>query len=195
MAAYPADNAVLEVLPALWETGSVSQSPYGNETSDQVNFYGQPVDPQPQPAPVDFGATSPDYSYPSYADPAQPDPGYVDPASYSYAQPGVGYATAPTYNALTPYVATGYHYYQQPEHPAGTSSLVWGLLGMFVFPPLAYVALGVASRGRSEMQAEPGRYRDGGQLTAGWILGIIGSVLCSLYILMGLLFLAFMLAL
>ena len=42
---------------------------------------------------------------------------------------------------------------------------------------------------------DPGRYGDTGQLTAGWILGIIGSVLCSIYILFILFMLAVVLAL
>ena len=182
----------------------MSQYPYANDPGE-VNFYGQPSPPsQPaQSAPIDYLAPGydPGYDPQGYASaaPTYTDPGYAeytDPTSYSYAQPGVGYSVPTSYNTVAPYVpTTGYYYHRVPEHPSSTPALVWGLLGLFIFPPFAYVALAMGARGRREVAMDPGRYGDTGQLTAGWILGIIGSVLCSIYILFILFMLAVVLAL
>ena len=130
----------------------MSQYPYANDPGE-VNFYGQPSPPsQPaQSAPIDYLAPGydPGYDPQGYASaaPTYTDPGYAeytDPTSYSYAQPGVGYSVPTSYNTVAPYVpTTGYYYHRAPEHPSSTPALVWGLLGLFIFPPFAYVALAV----------------------------------------------------
>lgn len=69
-------------------------------------------------------------------------------------------------------------------HPLATRTLVLGVLGLVVFPPLAFVALWFGAKGRADVRAHPNSYRDSGALNAGWILGIVGSVLCTVYIML-----------
>lgn len=85
----------------------------------------------------------------------------------------------------------GYHqhfgpagYY--PQHPWATIVLVFGILGLvlglstligFLLSPVAWIMGQIA---RKKVRA--GEYAPSGALTAGWILGIIGSVFCVLMI-------------
>lgn len=73
------------------------------------------------------------------------------------------------------------------EHPSGTTVLVLGILGLvlgfacclgFVLSPIAW-AKGASAR--KEMQAAPGiTWTNGGQVTAGWVCGIIGTAFVAL---------------
>ena len=76
------------------------------------------------------------------------------------------------------------YYGGPPVHPQATTTLVLGVLGLVAFPPLALGALWLGRKGRAEVRANPSAYRDSGALNAGWILGIVGSVLCTLYIML-----------
>lgn len=69
------------------------------------------------------------------------------------------------------------------EHPSATTSLVLGILGLVLFPPLAPVAWAMAARGRREAALQPGRYRTSGSLQAGYVLGVIGTVVLALVVL------------
>lgn len=76
------------------------------------------------------------------------------------------------------------------EHPQATTTLVLGLVGLLAIPPLAPVAWVMGARARAELRQFPGRYRESGALTAGYVLGICGTVLLvlALVALMGMLF-------
>lgn len=69
------------------------------------------------------------------------------------------------------------------EHPSATTSLVFGILGLVLFPPLAPVAWAMAARGKREAALQPGRYRTSGSLQAGYVLGVIGTVVLALIVL------------
>lgn len=69
----------------------------------------------------------------------------------------------------------------QREHPAGTTVLLLGILGLVVCTILSPFAWVKGSKARKEMAAEPGVYwTNKGNITAGWICGIIGTCLIGL---------------
>lgn len=72
------------------------------------------------------------------------------------------------------------HASQREEHPRAMSALILGILGIALFAPLAPVAWVLAARARKEIRNSSGRYRESGTLTAGYVLGIIGTVLMAL---------------
>lgn len=115
--------------------------------------------------------------------PYHPGPGPLDDAhghrSFDYAQP-------PEPSNLVPvdHFSQPVYYGGPPVHPQATTTLVLGVLGLVAFPPLALGALWLGRKGRAEVRANPSAYRDSGALNAGWILGIVGSVLCTLYIML-----------
>jgi len=84
-----------------------------------------------------------------------------------------------------PYPGQPYPGSYQPDHPSATTALVLGILGLVVFAPLAPFAWGIAAKARTEIRQSPGRYRAAGSLQAGYVLGIIGTVLLALGILAG----------
>ena len=66
------------------------------------------------------------------------------------------------------------------EHPNSVLSMVLGLIGVFFFPLVGPVAWYLAAKGRRELAAFPGRWRPSGMLTAGFVLGIIGTFFLAL---------------
>ena len=68
------------------------------------------------------------------------------------------------------------------DHPNATPSLILGIIGLALFLPAAPVALYLASKGLREARYDPARWRTGGTIAAGRILGIIGTVLMALIV-------------
>jgi hypothetical protein len=118
--------------------------------------------------------------------PPPPPPGYGDGQN----APPFG-AQPPGYGAPPPYAHQGYgapgyggpgYPANQREHPAGTTVLVLGILGLvigfgcglgFIMSPIAWAKGNTAKR---EMEAEAGVYwTNKGNITAGRICGIIGT--------------------
>jgi hypothetical protein len=64
-----------------------------------------------------------------------------------------------------------------PDHPSATTALVLGILGVVGASVLAPFAWGIASKAKAEIRQQPGRYREGGSVQAGYVLGIVGTVL------------------
>ena len=125
--------------------------------------------------------------------PQQPYAGqYAEPNGPASSIPGQGYPPyAPgaygsqQWPALADPVAYDYGYNRPPAvstHPNAAISMVLGILGITVFSPLAPIAWYLASKGRREMAAEPYRWQPSGMLTAGFVLGIIGTVLMALVV-------------
>ena len=124
---------------------------------------------QPPEYPDPQGATPPGQTGGQpYASPTMPNYEAADPAA-PYAPYGStpGYPAAPGYGAVPAY-GTGL-----PQHPQATTILVLGILSLFVAitGPFAWY---MGSKARKEIAA--GRYAESGSVTAGWVLGIIGTI-------------------
>ncbi len=64
------------------------------------------------------------------------------------------------------------------EHANGTAVLVLGLMGLIFFWPLCIIAWIMGSSARKEMKAQPDVvWTNSATVTAGWILGMIGTLL------------------
>lgn len=68
-------------------------------------------------------------------------------------------------------------YYGPVEHPQATTILVLGVLGLVACQVMSPIALVMGNKARREIAAQPGRYSETGLITAGWVCGIIGTVL------------------
>ena len=74
----------------------------------------------------------------------------------------------------------------QPQHPNATTVLILGLIGLFFFPLLAPIAWFIGGKARKEVKA--GIYAAGGGLTAGYIMGVIGTI----FLILGFVFVMFL---
>jgi len=133
---------------------------------------------------------------PSTEQPTQPlgswgQPGPPSPTSgYGYPPAGPGYGPPPAYP--TPYPG-----YRVPDHPRATTVLVLGIVavvgGMTCYLPLLLGPFAWAM-GRSavrEIDADPQRLGGRGQAMAGYVLGVVATVLMLLGILALVAFLVF----
>lgn len=152
--------------------GTPHSQPPRREERPATDFYTNPV-PQPH-------------------DPTEPS-GWSQPQRFGELVPRPQYpspATAYTFGQQLAYGPSG----EAPEHPNATATLVLGIVGLatlFVaFPFISPVAWYLGARARREMAADPGRYRSSGSLTAGYVLGIIGSLIAIAFV--GLIVLAIM---
>lgn len=66
------------------------------------------------------------------------------------------------------------------KHPQTTLVFVLGLLGLLLCGILAPIAWGIGGKARREVVESNGRYTNDGLLTAGWIMGIIGTAFLAL---------------
>lgn len=150
------------------------------------------VRPTPQPAPT---------AQPAPTQPAAPSPWqpvHAEPAEQAHPEPA-GWSAPQYFGAQAPQAPLQpapplqfgqrvvYSFGAAPEHPNAATSMVLGIVGLvtmfFWFPFVSPVAWYLAAKGRREMAREPGRWRDSGKLTAGFILGIVGSVLSAFAVL------------
>ena len=104
--------------------------------------------------------------------PGYPAPGYGPPTGWQQPAPPGYYAGPPAYRV--------------PDHPEATKALVVGiiaLLGGFtcylplLLGPWAWV---VGRRAVKEIDAQPGRYEGRGQALAGYVMGVVATVLLVL---------------
>lgn len=86
-------------------------------------------------------------------------PGYAGPAPYQYA----------------------------PDHPKATTSLVLGILGVVLCQVVAPFAWAMGKRTLDEIDASQGQVGGRGAAQAGYVLGIVGTVLLALGIIFGIL--------
>lgn len=132
--------------------------------------YGQPA---PAPSPAQSNYTQPTYASTGWAEPSGPAEGVApQPAYQGYPTPG-----------QAPAVPVPYAYgYQQnlPEHPSATTTFVLSLVGLFVLQILCPIAWYTGAKAQREVKANPGRWRTGGLLSAGTIIGMIGTVFMAL---------------
>ncbi|MGB7963073.1 MAG: hypothetical protein WCF12_08990 [Propionicimonas sp.] len=158
-------------------------SPWENPSAND----GRPDQSTPAP-----GAQTP-YTQPQVGQPyAQPQPSSDFPEpSDPWTQPGAPqspYPTYPTTPAVTAYPVAPYPtgYAALPEHPKAQTSMVLGILGLVGFTPLSPFAWWIAAKAKREIAQFPGRYATTGSLTAGYIMGIIGTVMLGLALMIGL---------
>jgi hypothetical protein len=107
-------------------------------------------------APTDAPGWPPRDAPPAYGPPV----GYGPPPGYRpYGQPGSG-----PFGPAT-------------EHPQGTTILVLGILSLVVCQIMGPIAWVMGSKAQKEIDLDPARYTNRGNVVAGKILGIIASVL------------------
>ena len=147
----------------------------GDESQEPQQPQQQPQEPsgeQPgyweqqqsqQGSPYGQGATTPPYEQQPYTAPQYGQP-------YGQAQPYGQQPGYPTYAA---------------DHPKATTALILGILGIVVCGFIAPFAWRIGKRTVDEIDASQGRLGGRGSAQAGYILGLIGTVLLGL----GLLFL------
>jgi hypothetical protein len=137
---------------------------------------------QPHPAPRPHSEGAGPRQWADQPAPAPYSPAPYSPAPYSPTQQYAQYQPYPTPTGIQPHQ---YAYSQfspmNPEHPSATASLVLGIAGLFLaVPGLSPAAWYLGAKGRREIAANPGRWRPGGSITAGYVLGIIGTLLWAL---------------
>jgi hypothetical protein len=92
-----------------------------------------------------------------------PPPGYLAP----------GYPPQPGYAPQAPIQYA-------PDHPRATTAMVLGILGVVLCQVLAPFAWVIGKRTLSEIDAAHGRMGGRGAAQAGYVLGIVGTVLLGL---------------
>lgn len=140
------------------------------------------------PAPADDLDLLAGSSYQNYSQPApDPEPQGLAvpqfPGATQYVPSGMQAGVVSPYYGLT----------QAPEHPNAGTVLGLGIASLamlfFGFPITGPFAWYLGSKARREMRQNPGRYRESTNLTAGWVMGIVTSIL----MLLGLLLIVFVL--
>ncbi|MCD9153982.1 DUF4190 domain-containing protein [Aeromicrobium duanguangcaii] len=122
----------------------------------------QPHDPQPSA------------EQPTYPGQQQPYPGQQQPyPGQQQPYPGQQYPAAGGQQWGTP----------APKHPKATLVLILGILGVVVCGVLAPFAWVIGNRTVAEIDANPGVYEGRGEAQAGRILGMIGTALLVLSVL------------
>jgi hypothetical protein len=134
---------------------------------DPYDPYG-PQHPQQQP----YGQP-PSGQYGQYGQHGQPPHGQPAYGQPPYGQPPTGYA---------------------PDHPKATTALVLGILGLVVCGVIAPFAWRIGRRTLDEIDGSHGQLGGRGTAQAGYVLGIIGTVVLLLGLLAGLLVMALTIA-
>ncbi len=123
-------------------------------------------------------------------DPNQPpsgeQPGYWQQQS---GQPAQDPNSQPQYGGQPPYgqapqapygQAPGYPMAYAPDHPKATTSLILGILGIVICGIIAPFAWRMGKRTVAEIDASHGQLGGRGSAQAGYILGLIGTILLGL---------------
>jgi hypothetical protein len=110
------------------------------------------------------------------------------PEGPEQGQPQGGYGQQPYGQqpyGQQPYGQPGYGYQQQPQqdHPRATMSMILGILGLVICGVLAPFAWAMGRKTMNEIDASGGQLGGRGMAQAGFIMGIIGTVILALSIL------------
>lgn len=89
-------------------------------------------------------------------------------------------------NPYEAYVQSSPYGMPAQPHPKAVPVLVMGILSIIVMPLLGPFAWVMGTSALREVDANPGAYTDRGNLVVGRILGIIGSVLLAIGVIVGL---------
>lgn len=104
-----------------------------------------------------------------------PPPGYAPGQPFPPPPPGYGPPAAPGYGYAPP----------PPKHPGAVTALVLGIVGLIACQIASPFAWWYGKKTMDEIEAQPGRFGGGlGEAKAGWICGIIGTVLLGVVVLM-----------
>jgi len=151
---------------------------------------------RPQPAPErPFDAQPPTLDLPTGQPPAanyqnpvvgsgqSPEPsGWSEPQQFGALQP-VNAQPPMQFGQRVPY---GYGAPMLPEHPNSTLVLVLGIVGLLTnfvaFPFISPIAWYLGAKARRDIAHNPGVYSDNGKLTAGLVLGVVGTLLALAFI-------------
>lgn len=131
--------------------GQPGQPPAGQPGSEQPGYWEQQQQPQQPPPPAQYNA-------PVYG--GQPGYGQQQPG---YGQPGYGQPV-----------------YAPPDHPKATTSLILGILGVVLCSVLAPFAWRIGKSTVDEIDASNGQLGGRGAAQAGYIMGIIGTIILGL---------------
>lgn len=115
-------------------------------------------------------------------------PSYQQGYGQGYGQQGYGQQPqyGPGYQPSPPYGQQGYGYGLPPKHPSSTTALILGIIGVGGFFICGFTVLispfawATGSRAMKEIDANPGQYSGRGEAQAGYVMGIIGTVLLAL---------------
>ena len=119
-------------------------------------------------------------------------PGYWEqqaqgqPPTAPYGQPPYSQAPPPGYPPTSPIRYA-------PDHPRAVTSLVLGILGVVLCQILAPFAWSTGKKTLDEIDASNGMVGGRGAAQAGYILGIVGTVLLAIYAVVAVGYLIFML--
>ena len=129
-------------------------------SGEQPGYWEQQQSQQPpQGSPYGEGSTPPPHEQQQYTPAGQYTPQYGQQPGYQ-----------PTYAA---------------DHPKATTALILGILGIVVCGFIAPFAWRIGKRTLDEIDASQGRLGGRGSAQAGYILGLIGTVLLGLGLLVG----------
>lgn len=116
-------------------------------------------------------------------------PGYGQGYGQAPGQPGYGqtygqpsYGQQPPYGPMGGYAAPGYMA-PMPKHSGATTALVLGIVGLVVCQLASPFAWWFGKKTMNEIEAAGGQLGGYGEAKAGWILGIIGSVIIAIALL------------
>jgi hypothetical protein len=136
------------------QPGSEPTQPPGQPGGEQPGYWEQQSQPEPGP----YGAPGQGYGQQGYGQP----PAYGQQPGYPPGYPPAGYA---------------------PDHPKATTALVLGILGIVICGIIAPFAWRVGKRTVDEIDASNGQLGGRGPAQAGYIMGIIGTILLGLGVL------------
>lgn len=153
----------------------------GGQPDQPPGPFGAPGEWQPQWRP----------QYPSSDQPAPPPPpGYGQPGYGS----GYGQGYGPGYGqGYAPPPPVGYAY-QVPDHPKATTVMVLGIVGLVACQVVSPFAWQIGKRTLEEIDGSGGRVGGRGQAQAGYVLGIIGTVILALSVLLLVVYFIFIVA-
>lgn len=120
----------------------------------------QPYPQQGQPYGQPPYGQQPPYDQPPYGQPQYGQPQYGQP---QYGQPPYGYPVA-----------------YAPDHPKATMSLILGILGVVLCQVVAPFAWRIGKQTLNEIDASNGQLGGRGSAQAGYVLGIVGTVLLGI---------------
>ncbi len=148
--------------------------------------YGQPQDPYGQHGQQDpYGQppTAPQYGQPGYG---QPQYGQTYGQAYGQAYGQPPYGGQQPYGAPPGFPPGAF----APVHPRATTSLVLGILGIVICGVVAPFAWQMGKRTVAEIDASNGQLGGRGAAQAGYVLGLIGTCLLVLGLVLAVLLVA-----